>query len=140
MKDTAYSMRRCNIQNQMIEFVVPIKVTGELGLNRLYSTNKHWAKRRQEACAVHDAVKNALISQGVAKSIIKNPVLIDIAYNSRLDIDNHGYIAKLLIDGLKGYLLEDDNSKFVKKLIQSYYTGNGIKIKICELAGEVYEM
>lgn len=34
-----------------------------------------------------------------------------LSYNSRLDIDNHGYLSKLIIDGLKGYLLEDDRPK-----------------------------
>ena len=116
----------------LIEFVVRVKVSGKLGLNSLYSTNKHWAARKREAEAVHEAVKFALMRQQIAREFVKTPIEIDISYNSRLDIDNHGYLAKLLIDGLKGYLIEDDSPKFVKKLTQSYWTGEGIRVKIRE--------
>ena len=119
----------------LIEFIVPIRVTGKIGLNSLYSTNKHWAVRKREAEAVHEAVKLTLISQRIDKAFIKTPVAIDIFYNSRLDIDNHGYLAKLLIDGIKGYLIEDDSPKFVKKLTQSYWDGEGIMVKIREYDG-----
>lgn len=124
----------------MIEFVIPIQVTGALGLNSIYSNNKHWATRKKEAEEIHDCVKYAMLSQRVEKHIINCPVEINIFYNSKLDIDNHGYIAKLLIDGLKGYLLEDDSPKFVRKLTQSYYSGKGIKIKIDRFIGWQDEM
>lgn len=111
---------------------MPIAVTSKFGLNSLYSTNKHWAVRKREAEVVHEAVKLALASKKIARQLIKTPVEIEIFFNSRLDIDNHGYLSKLIIDGLKGYLLEDDSPKFVKKLTQSYWNGKGILVKIRE--------
>lgn len=117
----------------MIEFVIPLKVTGKLGLNSLYSTNKHWAKRKKEADSVHLAVKGALLACKVPKKLFDCPVEVTLAYNSRLDIDNHGYLAKLLIDGLKGYLIADDNRKHVQKLTQKYWNGEGIKVEISKI-------
>ena len=114
----------------MIEFVIPLKIDGKLGLNSLYSTNKHWAKRKNEADIVHFVVKGALIAGKVPRVLYDSPVTVELSYNSRLDIDNHGYVAKLIIDGLKGYLIADDSKKYVTKLTQQYWSGQGVKVKI----------
>lgn len=113
-----------------IEFILPIKPTGELGLNSLYSTNKHWAKRNKQAKAIHESVRIAMKSQGIPKRFFEFPVTVDIAYNSRLDIDNHGYLAKLIIDGMKGYVIQDDSKKYVRKLTQEFWNHPGIQVRV----------
>ena len=91
----------------MIEFVIPLKIDGKLGLNSLYSTNKHWAKRKNEADIVHLAVKGALIAGKVPRVLYDSPVTVELSYNSRLD-----------------------SKKYVTKLTQQYWSGQGVKVKI----------
>lgn len=59
---------------------------------------------------------------------------IRIRCNNRLDIDNHSYLAKLIIDGMKGLLIEDDDRRFVKSLRQEFHNENRNFIFV-----EVYE-
>ena len=62
-------------------------------------------------------------------------VEVNLYYNDRLDIDNHGYIAKLVIDSLKGLFIVDDTKKYVKKLTQEFYEDQGILVEIKEYKG-----
>jgi hypothetical protein len=42
------------------------------------------------------------------------PVILEIHFHSKLDADNHGFIAKMIVDGCKQLLLHDDTQKYVK--------------------------
>lgn len=97
---------------------IPLKVDSRLGLNKQYS-GKHWAKRKSEADEVHTAVKIAL-NKCKDKKLFHNPVRITLRYNSRLDCDNHGYLTKLIIDGLKDDVLIDDSPRYVRQIITEY--------------------
>lgn len=97
---------------------IPIKVDSRLGLNKQYS-GKHWTVRDKEAKEIHSAVKIALAGSNV-NAILLKPVEITFRYNSRLDCDNHGYLNKLLIDGLKGHLIVDDDKRYVKRIITEF--------------------
>ena len=44
------------------------------------------------------------------------PVSIKFWFNDNLDIDNDSTYAKLIIDSLKGLLIEDDNKKYVRRI------------------------
>ena len=75
----------------------------------------------------------SLVTQ-VPKRIFDCPVVIDIAYNSKLDIDNHGYLSKLIVDGMKGYLIHEDSRKYVQGLIQRFHEeGEQIIIRVMEV-------
>lgn len=116
----------------MIEFVIDLNMTGKYSLNKIYS-GSHWTVRRSEAQTIHDLVKWSMVGQHVPKRILRPPVAVEIAYNCGLDIDNCGYMSKLIIDGLKGWLIEDDNKKHVRQLTQSFWGGKGIRVRIEEV-------
>jgi hypothetical protein len=116
----------------MVEFIVPIKISGKLGLNRLYS-GMHWGHRKIEAEKIHKLVKNSLPKH---QDFLYPPVKIELSYNSRLDIDNHGFLAKLIIDGLIGVLLRDDRKNHVWALNQNFWDGDGVRVRIFEDGGK----
>jgi len=116
----------------LIKFTVPLKVTGEYGMNKIYA-GIHWAKRQKQAKEIHELMHYSMMAQHVPKKLFKRPVVININYNSNLDIDNHGYLTKMLVDGLKGYLIEDDKRKFVTEIRQKFYDGKDILIEIWEV-------
>ena len=83
---------------------------------------------------IHQLVKTSLISQRIPKILFNHPAKIEFWWNSKLDLDNHGYLAKLIIDGLKGYFLKDDTKKYVNFISHSYWSEKGIKVKLTELS------
>lgn len=116
----------------MISFIIPLKVNSEYGLNKIY-VGVHWAKRNKTAEEIHDLVQMSMMAQRIPRKKFDKPVAIHISYNSGLDIDNHGYLSKLLVDGLKGYLIEDDSRKYVTCLIQDFHSGKDIIVEIWEV-------
>ncbi len=109
----------------MIKFEIPFKVTGEYGMNKIYA-GIHWAKRKKQADEIHMLVWSELRRQKIPKKIFENSVIITINYNSNLDVDNHGYLTKMLIDGLKGYLIADDDKSHVVEIRQKIHSVKNI--------------
>ena len=103
----------------MVKFEIKHKVTAKQGMNGLYS-GKHWAVRKKEADYWHKLTYISMKNQ-LPKLIAMRPVIITINYDSRLDIDNHGYLSKMIIDGMKGYLIEDDSRPYVIGLVQLFH-------------------
>lgn len=117
----------------MVEFHIDHKVTGKHGLNKIYA-GIHWAVRKQDADYFHQLVYAEMRRQKVPKKLFDKPVIVEISYQSKLDIDNHGYLSKLIIDGMKDYLLVDDTKKYVVGLIQRYKSkGEGITVRVGEV-------
>lgn len=120
----------------MIKFTIPLKVNAEYGLNKVYA-GVHWSKRKKQAEEIHELVYHSMMQQNVPPVLFKRPVRIDISYNSRMDCDNHGYLTKLIIDGMKGYLLKDDSKKYVKGVYQTYLEGKkidyGVLVEVWEV-------
>lgn len=110
-----------------VRFELPLHVNFEWGMNRVYSGD-HWSIRKQQAAQVHILVKAAIRKQCRNVPVFGSPVTVRIRYNSRLDIDNHGYITKLIIDGMKGLLIKDDDKRYVRELIQCFHTLDKQKI------------
>ena len=89
---------------------IVIKNERPISWNEFYSAG-HWRKRQQYAKYVHDLVryhKPRVIEKLSYPVSIKMTVYFD---KRPLDADN--ICAKIFIDGLKGWLLEDDNPKYV---------------------------
>lgn len=120
----------------MIAFVLDLDVTGEWGLNKLYA-GVHWSKRKHQAEQIHGLVQTTLKQKRIPRKVFTKPVNVRISYNSRLDIDNHGYLSKLIIDGLKGYLIEDDRRKYIRALHQCFWSGEGVLVEIFEKGEEM---
>ena len=115
----------------MISFVIDFKVTGEYGMNKLYA-GVHWTVRKRQADFIHSLVQSTLYANKVPKLPFKRPVKVTISYNSKLDIDNHSYLSKLIVDGLKDYLIEDDTRKYLVELDQQFWEGEGILVEVEE--------
>jgi Holliday junction resolvase RusA-like endonuclease len=107
----------------MVKFTLKLHPTSEWGMNKVYA-GKHWNERKEQASVIHLMVRAAIRKQVRPVQKFQKPVTVTILYNSRLDIDNHGYLAKMIIDGMKGLLIEDDNRKFVDCLVQGFHAGN----------------
>ena len=123
----------------MTTFVLDMKVTGEWGLNKLYA-GVHWAVRKRQAEEIHQLVQTMLRQKHIPRKTFQKPVSVRISYNSRLDIDNHGYLSKLIIDGLKGYLIQDDTRRYIRALHQCFWNGEGIWVEILEKGEEPYNL
>ena len=115
-------------------FYIDEKVNGKVGSNKFYS-GVHWAVRKKLADYWHELVVVSMVEQKIPCMPFNKPVRVTLTVNSRLDIDNHGFLAKLIIDGLKGYLIEDDNRKFVQELKICFYDEDMIKVEVEEIGG-----
>ena len=85
------------------------------GMNRLYA-GVHWAQRKQAAAFWHTAVQAALRRQGIRRKPFECPVIITFAWNDRLDLSNEAWAAKMIEDGLKGWVITDDSRKYVHEI------------------------
>lgn len=115
----------------MIRFTIDLKVDKRYGLND--NKGKYWGEISKLATEVHELVYYSMLQQKVPKKLFKKPVRIDISYNSNLDCDNHGLLAKWIIDGMKGYLLKDDSKKYVNGVYQTFWEGDGVLVEIWEV-------
>jgi len=113
----------------LVRFILPLKVNAQYGLNKIYS-GVHWNSRKKIAEEIHELVFYSLKQQRVPKRIFLKPVGISISYNSRLDCDNHGFLTKMIIDGLKGYLIEDDDRRHVKEIRQRFHSGKDVVVEV----------
>ena len=115
----------------MVEFVLPIRCEKNYGMNSLYA-GKHWSKRKREAEYIKTVVWYAMKMSGVKRRLFERPVCIRLSYNDRMDCDNHGYMTKMVIDGMRGYLLEDDTRKYVTCVTQDFWDGEGVRVQLEE--------
>ena len=116
-------LRMRGVSRMTVRFTLQIPVNASWGMNAVYSGKKHWNQRQNQANDVHLLVKAAIRKQNRNVRLLKRPVAVRILYNSRLDIDNHGYLTKLIIDGMKGVLIEDDDRRYVKSVTQAFHAG-----------------
>lgn len=116
----------------MIRFIIDLKVNAQYGLNKVYA-GVHWSKRNKQAEEIHELVYYSMMQQNVPPVFYKKPVIIQLSYNSNLDCDNHGYLTKLIVDGMKDYILKDDSKKYVKEIRQKFWGGDGILVEIWEV-------
>ena len=110
-----------------VRYTIDLTPTSEWGMNKIYS-GKHWNERKQQAQQVHLLVRASIRKQHKSVRLFREPVAIRIWYNSRLDIDNHGFLSKMIIDGMKGVLIQDDDRRYVKELVQGFHSWDRNKI------------
>lgn len=104
----------------------------QYSLNAIYS-GKHWRERKMDRLFWHGLVEAELRKQGIPCKLFERPVQITFFWGDDLDIDNHSYIGKMIVDALKGRLLADDDKKRYVQCSHSYQEENGIKIIIEEV-------
>lgn len=121
------------------EFIIPYPSTkaGKNAWSRNYGLNayyagKHWTQRKKDAEYWHTLVYRAIHDQCVKNTIFDKPVIITGFFCSRLDIDNNAAIMKMCIDGMKGHLIIDDSTRYVKGVEMYQHDKNCICIKVRE--------
>ena len=104
----------------------------EYGMNAYYA-GKHWSRRKQDAEYWHLLTRSAINRQEVRKTPFEKPVVITILWNDRLDIDNHAVMGKMIVDAIKGRLINDDNRRWLKGICHFFHDEDYILVKIGEI-------
>lgn len=104
----------------------------EYGMNAYYA-GKHWSRRNQDAEFWHLITRNALNRQEVRRTPFEKPVEISFLWNDRLDIDNHAVMGKMIVDALKGRLINDDNRRWLKGVCHRFHEEDYILVQIKEV-------
>ena len=104
----------------------------DYGMNAYYA-GKHWSVRKRDADFWHMLVKSCLDGQEVRKVPFKRPVIISFWFNDRLDCSNHGVMIKMIEDGMKGRLIQDDSRKYVKGIECYFHDEDYIKVEVREI-------
>lgn len=73
------------------------------------------------------------MEQRIPHRPFQEPVSITFWWNDRLDLDNHSYAEKLIVDGMKGWVIQDDDRRFVREIRHKFYDQGHITIEITEI-------
>jgi hypothetical protein len=110
------------------------KFCREYGLNSIYA-GKHWTKRNADKDYWHWLVKEALAKVSPLQAFIK-PICITFYWNDGLDCSNHAYMAKMIEDCLKGYIITDDSRQYVQEIRHKFYDEQFITVEVTEVNNE----
>lgn len=103
----------------------------EYGLNAIY-TGKHWRKRNADKEFWHTLVRSELRRQRVPQVQFENPVEVTFSWSDGLDCDNHAYMGKMILDSLAGYLIQDDDRRYVRKVTHRFHEEDYILVEVEE--------
>lgn len=83
-----------------------------------YYSSPHWSKRSRLATQIHETVRRRLVAMGIQPGTTCNRrVEIEVVgYFDKRPLDADNVSAKIYIDSLKGWLIEDDSPKFVDRV------------------------
>ena len=108
------------------------KWNSRFGMNAYYA-GKHWSERKRDADFWHMLVRSCLNGQDVRRIPFKRPVVITFRWNDRMDIDNHAVMGKMIVDAMKGRIIEDDNKTWVKGVCHYFHDEDYISVEIHEV-------
>lgn len=104
----------------------------EYSLNAIYA-GKHWRARRRDSEFWHWLVRVTMQRQGIPKKEFDRPVKINFYWHDGLDIDNHAYMGKLIVDAMKGYLLRDDSQRYYQSVYNDPHDEDCILVVVKEV-------
>lgn len=104
----------------------------QFGLNAIYA-GKHWSQRNSDKEFWHNMVKAAMARAEVPKKMFERPVRVTMWWNDGLDVDNHAYMGKMLVDSMTGWLLQNDNRRYVKAVTHEFHDKDYILVEIAEV-------
>ena len=113
-------------------YKIPINIDKKhLSLNKIYA-GVHWAKRKKDKDEIWLLVRSVV---GIQKPLEK-PVKIKMSFNSDLDVSNHGYLFKLIEDGLvKCGVIQNDSYKYVQCNIMTLQKAfRGVIVEVEEIS------
>ena len=105
----------------------------EYGMNAYYA-GKHWSRRQRDAEFWHRLTRAHMDEQNVRRVPFKRPVVVIFHWNDRLDIDNHAVMGKMIVDAMKGRVIEDDTRRWVKGVCHYFHDADYIGVEIREIS------
>jgi hypothetical protein len=123
---------------EIIRIPYPKTAAGKKEWNKKYGMNayyagKHWSKRKEDADYWHQLTRAAMSKAQVRRRPFEKPVVITFLWNDKLDLDNHSIMSKMIIDALKGRLINDDTRRWVKGIAHYWSNEDYIKVIIQEI-------
>lgn len=121
----------------MIRFTIPYPPAKKdkaafckrFGLNAYYA-GKHWTQRKDDARDLHMLTEFSMKRAHIRKQLVNYPVSVRFLWDDGLDLDNHAVLGKAIVDALKGYILPDDNRRWVKKVSHEFWDGGEIAVEV----------
>lgn len=113
-------------------YKIPLQITSkDWSLNKIYSGVHHWVRSKDKEY-ITLLVKSVVMKE---HKTFDKKVSIEMAFKSKLDISNHGYLFKLIEDALvKCEVIENDTKKFVGEIkMTSQEEFEGIIVTIREM-------
>lgn len=99
------------------------------GLNAYYS-GKHPQVRRKDAEELHFLAMSAMKKARIPRKYVPWPVEVRFYWDDGLDCDNHAVLGKAFLDAMKGYILPDDNRRYVKRVVHEFWDGGCIRVEV----------
>jgi hypothetical protein len=103
------------------------------GMNAYYA-GKHWSIRKRDAEYWHRLVQAHMNNQDVRRVPFKRPVVVIFHWNDRLDIDNHAVMGKMIVDAMKGRVIEDDTRRWLKGVCHYFHDADYIGVEVREIS------
>ena len=88
------------------------------------------ASTEADAEELHMIARAAMHKAGIRNRMLDRPVKVRFYWDDGLDCDNHAVLGKAFLDAMKGYILPDDNRKWVKMVSHEFWDGGAIKVEI----------
>lgn len=104
----------------------------QFGFNAIYA-GKHWGQRNSDKDFWHSMTRAAMARAEVPKKMFEKPVRISFWWNDNMDLDNSAYERKMIIDSLRGWLIQDDRKRYVKELRDAVHDKDYILVEIAEV-------
>lgn len=128
------------LERRSVVFTLPYPPTkrGKAAWNKRFSLNAYWAgkyyrARAQDAREIHALVILALKKARVRKQPFQGPVEILFRWDDGLDCDNHAALGKMITDALKGWVIQDDSPRWVRKITHEFWDGQRVEVEVMEL-------
>lgn len=122
---------------KMIRFVIPYPPTkaGKTAWNRRFGLNayyagKHYQARRKDTAELHAIALTAMKKAKIKREMVSGPVCVRFLWDDGLDCDNHAVLGKAFLDAMKGYILPEDNRRWVKEVIHEFWDGGSICVEV----------
>ena len=104
----------------------------QFGMNAYYA-GKPWQLRKRDADFWHMMVRSCMEEQGVRRVPFKRPVIITFKWNDRMDIDNHAIMGKMIVDAMKGRVIEEDSRRWLKGVCHYFHSEDYILVEVREV-------
>ncbi len=95
-----------------------------------YYAGKHWSVRKRDRDFWHQLL---LTEAPWSRPPLRSPVRITFWWNDRLDLSNHSMMAKMIEDGIKHRIIQDDSRKHVVEIVHRWHDEPCIKVVIEEI-------